>query len=428
LQFMTEWERGFYEKMIRDWRQELGVRNMIACSNWKTADPRNLGVLERYAYTAGDVICRNVYYDVEYEPRPERFYAVDVGDTYTDHSALKPPRFPSPFTVPHVNDYPDMYTESNWCRPNRFRVEWPFLVAAYGPMMGMDGWTFFSLDTPLWASQMNVWEVNCPSVLGQFPAAALAFRAGYVREAPEAVTERLSLQDLYGFGRAALFELTGRDALWVSRIGDLEGAAARAAMQADRLAFFVGKVNRQISPEADGLETVELGDYIDRERQTVRSLTGEHLWDFGDGALALDTPRAQGVCGFLEAAGAVRLEDVAIESDNEYGAVLVVSLDGKPIAESGRVLIQAGTEDWPYGFQTEPVDGKERISDLGGYPPNVREVRARVTLTGAAGARATVLDGNGYRTDRRPATQRSDAGLVIELPGDALYTLIERGS
>ena len=50
-------------------------------------------------------------------------------------------------------------------------------------MIGMDGWTFFALDTPFWTSQMNDWEVNCPSVLGQFPADALLFRKGYVKEA-----------------------------------------------------------------------------------------------------------------------------------------------------------------------------------------------------------------------------------------------------
>jgi len=91
LQFMVESQRGFYEEMIADFRDELGVENLIACSNWKSADARTLGVLERYTYTAGDVVCRNVYYGVSYDPRPERFYAVDVGDTYRHRSALKPP-------------------------------------------------------------------------------------------------------------------------------------------------------------------------------------------------------------------------------------------------------------------------------------------------------------------------------------------------
>jgi len=424
LQFMTEWQLKFYRDIIRAWRQKLGVKNMVACSNWKTADPRNLGVLERYLYTAGDVVCRNVYYDVLYDPRPKRFYAIDIGDTYTDYSSLKPPMFPAPLTVAHTNDYPDMYTENNWCRPNRYRVEWPFLVATYGAMEGMDGWTFFALDAPQWTSQMSVWEVNCPSVLGQFPAAALAFRRGYVQEAPAAVTERLTLEQLYHFGRAALFEMGGKDVLWESRIGALEGAADREAMGDDRLAFFVGKVNRLIANGTAGIEAADLARYIDRANKTVRSLTGELAWNYGLGVVTVNTPCAQGACGFLKAAGPILLGDVTIESGNDYGSVLVVSLDGKPLAESARVLIQAGTEDWPYGFQTKPVDLKKQITSLGGYPMNVRKVSARVTLRGR-GTGAVVLDDNGYPTDRRPATTRNDTALAIELPEDALYTLVE---
>ena len=426
LQFMTEFQRAFYADMIGRWR-DLSVQNMITCSNWKTADPRNLGVLERYLYTAGDAVCRNVYFDVEYDPKPERFYAIDLGDTFNDYSALKPPRFPAPLTVPHIIDHPDMYTENNWCRPNRYRVEWPFLVATYAQMMGMDGWTFFSLDTPLWNSQMNVWEVNCPSVLGQFPGAALIFRRGDVREAPTAVTQRMSLQHLYDFGQAALFELTGRDALWVSKIGDLEGAAAEAAMQVDRLAFFVGKVNRVIADGPEAIQSVNLDEYIDRDAKTVRAMTGELDWDYGKGVVTVNTPRAQGACGFLKDAGRIELRDVVIEPGNDYGSVLVVSLDGKSLAESERVLIQTGTQDHPYGFETKPVNGKKRISDLGGYPMNVKRVNATVTLRGRGSLQATVLDGNGYPTDRKASTSAADGGKTIELPEDSLYTLVEPG-
>lgn len=425
LQWMTELQRGFYEDMIRRWREDLGIENLIATSNWKTADPRNLGVLERYLYTAGDVVCRNVYFDVDYDPRPERFYAIDIGDTYADHSALKPPAIPAPFTIAHVDDYPDMYTENNWCRPNRYRVEWPFLVGTYGTMMGMDGWTFFSLDTPQWTSQMNVWEVNCPSVLGQFPAAALIFRKGYVQEAPPAVTENISLQHLYEFGRASLFELGGRDALWDARIGDLEGAADQAAMAVDRRAFFVGRVNRRITDEGYSIDMVDLDNYIDEERSTVRSLTDELLWDYSKGLVTVDTPHVQGACGFLAEAGPIELTDLVIEAENDYGAVLVVSLDGKPIAESDRLLVQSGTQDRPHGFRTEPVDGKQRITSLGGYPMNVRKVRAGVTFKGRTAGKATVLDGNGYPTDRPATADAAGGDLTVTLPEDSLYTLVE---
>ena len=425
LQFMVESQKGFYEKMVRDWREELGVRNLIVCSNWKTADPRTLGVLERYSYTAGDTICRNVYFGVKYDPRPKRFYANDVGDTYIDRSALKPPANPAPLTVAHVQDHPYMITENNWTRPNRFRVEWPFLVAAYGPMMGVDGWTFFALDAALWRSRMKVWDVNSPSVLGQFPAAALAFRKGYVKEAAPAVEETLSLRDLYRFKEAALFELSGKDALWVSKISDKEGATDGAASRLDPLAFFVGKVNRRVVDGGEGNIKTSLGTLIDRQAKRVRSLTGEQTWDFGRGVVRLDTPYVQGACGFLKPAGAIELADVTIESRNEYAAVIVVSLDGRPIRESAKILVQAGTEDWPYGFQTQELGEKERITAIGGYPLNVRRIQASVILKNAAVRTPTVLDENGYKTERKASAETVEKGLRIRLPEDSLYTLVD---
>ena len=424
LQFMVESQKGFYEKMAKDWREELGLQNLVTCSNWKTADPRTLGVLERYCYTAGDAICRNVYFGVSYDPRPKRFYANDVGDTYIDRSALKPPARPSPLTVAHVQDHPYMITENNWTRPNRYRVEWPFLVAAYGPMMGIDGWVFFALDAALWRSRMKVWDVNSPSVLGQFPAAALAFRKGYVKEAPAAVEETLSLDSLYRFKPAALFELSGKDALWEARIGDKEGAMDGAASQIDPLAFFVGKVNRRVTEGDNPSIKTNLAACIDRGAGTVRSLTGEQEWNFGTGVVKLNTPYVQGACGFLKQAGAIDLGDVTIQSDNEYAAVMVISLDGQPISKSQKLLIQAGTEDWPYGFETEEIGEKERITAIGGYPLNVRKVQASVILKNAVVRRVQPLDLNGYETGEETSAEAGEKGFVVRLPEDSLYTLV----
>jgi hypothetical protein len=195
-------------------------------------------------------------------------------------------------------------------------------------------------------------------------------------------------------------------------------------MNVDRLAFFVGKVDRELTDGPTGVETVPLADYIDHGRKLVRSLTGQLRWDYGNGVVTVDTPYAQGACGFLKAAGPLTLGDVTIESGNEYGAILVVSLDGRPLAESQRVLVQAGTEDWPYGFATQPAGDEKRIVSLGGYPPNVRKVDAGVTLRNAAVTGAAVLDGNGYITGREAESTRRGDGLAIALPEDSLYTLV----
>ena len=424
LRFMVEAQKAFYADMIRDLKREVGLQNMIACSNWKTADPKTLGIFERYTYTPGDVICRNAYFGVSYKPRPKRFYAIDLGDTFLGRSALLPPAKPSPLTVGHVFDHPYMITENCWTRPNRFRAEWPWLIATYAQMMGVDGWNFFALQSSMWQTPMAVWELNSPCILGQFPAAALVFRKGYVEEAGYAVTDRLNYDELYAFKGPYLYELTGADDLWVSRIGGLEADADARAQQVEPMAFFVGKVNRIPTDEASELTTVDFTEYIDPKAKTVKSMTGELELDYGKGIATVNAPKVQGATGFLPRGGTIRLDDIEITCESEYCSILVVSLDDRPLRSSRKILIQAATEDLPYGFKTQPQGEYERITDLGGYPLNVKLIKAAVTLRGRA-RRATVLDENGYRTDAAAEVVRAPGGLMVVLPEKSLYTLVE---
>lgn len=325
-----------------------------------------------------------------------------------------------------MEDMPYVVTESNWCRPNPYRVEWPFLVAAYGSLLGADSWSFNGEGAPLWNTTMEVWDVNSPSVLGQLPAAALIYRRGDVREAPVAVEDILALEDLYAFKGTSLYELKGTDALWVSKIGDREAKRVKFETTVDPLAFFVGRVRRTIKEKESSLRTVDLGKYIDRNTGCVHSLTGEVTWDFESGVVTINTAHAQGACGFLKDGGRIELGDVTIESDNRYGSVLVVSLDGSPLAESGRILIQTGTQDRTYGYRTRKVEGeKVRIVDTGSYPLIVKEMAGFVTFKDSIGA-ARVLDGNGNPTGRTAELEDMGEGPRVRLPADSLYTLVRR--
>jgi hypothetical protein len=117
------------------------------------------------------------------------------------------------------------------------------------------------------------------------------------------------------------------------------------------------------------------------------------------------------------------LGDVSIRMLNEYGSVTVTSLDGADIVDSGLILIQAMTEDRPYGFRSE--SGK--ITNLGSAPFGVREIDASVQLPARArSCEAVVLDENGYDTGT-PVELRADAnGVFLDLPRDAVHTVVRR--
>ncbi len=405
LRFLAETQREFYEDTAKFLRRKLKVKCPLVCSNWITADATVLDPLERWTYTAGDISDRHAYFGGRHEGDAAG-YSVRVGHRYEDRSALFSPQ-DTPFASPRLEDMPEIFSEIGWPNPNRFKAEFPFLCATQGSLAGADGWFFFALDGAFWDSSASKFPLAVPSILGQFPALALAFRRGDVEEGPVVVREVLDVDGLYAYEGSSVQAARNLDALRDPGRGGAAGGSV------DPLAFFVGRVEQSFGRGKTKLTA--LGDAIDREAGLVRSATGELVWSYGAGLATVDTPRFQGACGFLGEAGRVALGDVAIALENEYASVAVIALDDEPLARSARVLVQVVSEERPYGFRTEG----DRIADLGGYPLNVRRIRGSVELP-AHLTRATVLDANGQ--PRGPA-ELEDGRLT--LPADALYVLVE---
>ncbi len=194
----------------------------------------------------------------------------------------------------------------------------------------------------------------------------------------------------------------------------------------DPLTFYVGRVVRAFGENPEQSRQRDLSAHINRDKQTIKSLTGELSWDYKTGLVLVDTPRSQGAAGFLSRAGRIELRNVTIDCKNEFASVLVISLDDEPLATSKKILIQVMTEERPYGFKTEG----NRITSLGGMPFGVKKpaVKVSLKLEGGGEAKVIALDENGYATDKS-VTTRGDgvkAPLEIELAEDAIYEVVER--
>jgi hypothetical protein len=207
------------------------------------------------------------------------------------------------------------------------------------------------------------------------------------------------------------------------------GRAIDPAASFDPLAWFVGPVRLRIGDESRPPRVADLNKYIDREKKTVRSRTGELTWDWGNGVAIADAPESQSVCGFLAKAGPVELADVVFHLGVPYGVAWAVSLDGRPIGVSRRTLLQVITEERSRGWETQPATfeakGKTyegfRILATGKGGMQVRAIEGSVTIKRADAdkLRVTALD-----TDFR-LRRVLPAGDRIELLPDCLYYLIE---
>jgi hypothetical protein len=427
--FLVESQRGFYQATYQFLR-ELGFKGVITASNWVTADPRVLGPLEKYTYTACDFIDRHGYFGCR-EKGEAAEWSVRDGHTYADRSALrfepeepgKPKVFAHTVMDPSYDGKPSMVSETTFNRPNRYRSEAPLFYAAYGALQDSDAIVHFALDGPAWSVKpgffMQPWTLMSPAMMGQFPAAALIYRKGLVATGDLLVDLDLRLGDLLDLKGTPLPQDAALDEL---RLKDVPaGTTLKPGDVIDPLVHFAGRTNVNFTERAGSARLKDLKGLVDRKRQVVTSSTGELRLDYGKGLLAVNAPAAQGLSGALSAAKGVELKDLSITSGLDLGHVIAVSLDGQPLSRSRRILLQAMSEEKATDFRTEPgPGGGRRITSIGHDPWLVKEIEGvvRFKRPDASGLKVTALDFNG---EPRKAAGTADG---FRLAPDTSYYLI----
>lgn len=427
VRFLAETQRGFYESAKAFLQKDLKFGGLVVTSNWTVADANMTGAIERWTYTAGDVIDMHGYFDPDHKGEAAS-YSVRVGHTFKDEAAVKNPAG-VPLRFQQIDGYPQMISELGFTQPNRYRADGVFLTGAYAGMQGADGVFFFAVASNyLNDTAIGKFQVASPATVAAFPAAALAYRRGDVPEAPPAVHQVLRLDDLFAMKGSGGWSTDALDEL---RKKDLPpGAQATGAVSSiDELAPYVGPVVRSFGDDPAKSIQRDYSKSIDRNAKRITSLTGGLTWDWGDGVASMNTPHAQGAAGFLGARKSVDADNVVVRLGNDYGTVTVVSLDNQPIQTSRKLLVQVMTQDQPYGFRAE----NGTIRDLGAAPFGVRKITGSVTLrqlvpVQGENLRVIPLDENGYPATGKKVTAQpqADRSVTIQLLDDVLYYVVMR--
>jgi hypothetical protein len=438
LQFYAETMHSFNQDMARYLREDLGCKQLVNAGNWKTADTTRLNDVERWTYTSNEVLAVNNYYSPVHIG-PDRGWRIDRGDQFLDTSVLVNPRaFPLNLKLP--SGHPMMITESHWVPPLGYQSEGPFLVAAYQSLTGMDVFYWFCTGETEWsttdraewdAASRQKWSIATPMILGQFPASALIYRKGYLKQAEPVVVEHRSLPQLWERTPPLISEDPSYDP---NR--DLGDSARRSTLKSgvDPLAFLAGPVKVVYGSDPRKSSTGDLTRLIDHKNKLVHSVSGQITWRYGDGVCTIDAPKAQGASGFLKHSSPVKLKDVTIQSSNDYATVTIVSLDGKPLKDSQTVLVQVGTTARPTGWVERETtfrgdDGKEtyrgkQVVDTGKMPWAIANAAISLTIANSALKTATQLDINGNPGQKiKVSTKGGSLGLAF--PRDALYVVLE---
>jgi hypothetical protein len=146
--------------------------------------------------------------------------------------------------------------------------------------------------------------------------------------------------------------------------------------------------------------------------------TGELSWYVSPdrrGQVLIDTDRSQAVIGY-STANRARLRNLRVNVDNEFGTILLSSLDGKPISTSGRLLLTAGARVANTGMTWNNT--RTMLAKWGGAPSLIEPITGLIVLQNlkqAVEVHATPLDGAGRALGEPIAAARTDDGWSIAL-------------
>ncbi|GBF79774.1 hypothetical protein [Aphanothece sacrum] len=436
-QFYTETMRNFNGEMAQFLRKDIGAKQLINAGNWKTADPVRLNDAERYSYTTTEVIGVNRYYNGGIHQGEFSGWAIVNGDKFTNESVLFNP-LDFPLNIKQVAGHPTIIPETSWVPPLGYQSEGPFLVSVFQSLTGIDGVYWFSMKEPQWQKpssangfmpSLGKWIINTPELLGNFPAASLMYRQGYIQTGKRVVEEKRSFEDLWQRQIPAIAETRSFDP---NRDQEVTNQDSENKI-VNPLAFLVGPTEVTYQNQASKNEVVNFQSYIDEKAQIIRSITGEIVWDYGKGICQLDTPKAQGVTGFLDKVKEIKLKDSVITSNNNYATVLIVSMDNKPLTNSKKILVQVGTIARSTGWQEKAISWKDKqgnsvsglqVINYGQAPWRLINNDLTITINNPNLTQGTIVDSNGL-AEGKVSLQGNIKQVSFKFPANAKYLILE---
>jgi hypothetical protein len=283
------------------------------------------------------------------------------------------------FARAKVRGKPVCASEWNYCFPNDYRCEGLPIMAAFAAYQDWDSLLFYcatgSFDGGRWARFHDAPGIlihsqqTDPATWGLSQVAALLFRRGDVSVGRRVVTLCHDPESIWA-NRSPLSRMP-----FLCALARLETVLVDKPVDAWPMT-----VAKSVDPAAKPVDTYlaalrELGDTRSTETQTV-SDTGELIRDATDVIFTVDTPCTQMAAGALAKRDEISLANLSIRCETRFATIALSSLDGKPIAESRRLLLTAVANA---RNADSKLDGG-RIESMGKGPVLAEPVVAKLAL------------------------------------------------
>jgi hypothetical protein len=407
IQFLAEMQRGFFadtEKAMRD----AGLKCATVTTGWQVGGAAT-DAANTWTDTAATVIDRH-----NYAGGGAGGHGITEGAVKNESHLKKPGSGIFSVGMKQVEKMPFSVSEWTQSAPNQWKVECTPLMAFYG--MGLQGWDvsnhFAQSGTHLadgWGPSAYV--TDQPHFIGQFPAVAFAIYNGHLTEGPIVAARRLSLAEVFS-GKDPLkqdFTKGGYDAKTLEEQGGTPSEA-----------FAAGRVT--VSFDSGKSEAIDLAKLWDRNRQTIRSATGEMTWDYRREVVTIHASKTQAVIGRV-GGQTFTLPGVTATFRTPFVSVIFTPLDNVPLAESKRILITALAQDKQSGARYAS-DGS-KLEAVGTAPLLLEPVQATFKFTGVVPARVRACDPHGNPMGKEVPVGK-DGSITIDGTYQAYYYEVTR--
>ncbi|MBN1403483.1 MAG: cellulase family glycosylhydrolase [Opitutales bacterium] len=407
------------DRMYEDYlKNELGVKVPLTGTNCLVAisltEPRS-----RYDY-----VDNHIYWD--HPEFPGQWWTLPY--RYTQLSAVEAEAFfPRTLFPARIAGRPYTITEWNHCNPNRFRAEGPILMAAYAALQNWDGLYRFAhshnIDNITSESSANGFDLATDPVSQMAERlGALLYMNGYISPAKGFVSYAVDASNGYdvtsSWGAEGFAEpiemlglITGVGSVWAEGKDAVDGpltGSTRFAADADYAAPDKGLLpamqERGVIPE--GSFDLEKGIYV--------SDTGELTLNASEGLFKIVVPEAESFTA--SRAGHYEGELVSVDLSGAGATTLaLVSLDGKPVAESRHMLLFHLPEQVNTGASFANSDMR-LLTDWGKLPHLVRVSKAEIRVSKSqSGLSAYVLGLDGKRKGVVAVKSLAEGGFSLLL-------------
>ena len=385
--FYTALESKFYLEMSAYLKKDLGVKVPITgtADHSHTSSPYTM--LESLSKL--DIVDGHVYWQHPGSPPPVNTAMVNDPFNSTIVQLSRTAFAGKPYTV----------SETNHPFPNDWAAEGIPLLAAYGSLQDWDAiimYTFEPKRDAEWKSYVgDPFDISLDPVrMTQMAVGALTFLRGDVRAARETVARTYSRDQILDSRRLPRTEQPyftpgfplGLPLQHAMRIQSLDGAptAKFAAVEANPIVSDTKELSWYKSAAKTGMVTVE-------------------------------TDRTQALIGFVKANGKA-VKNLSADLTTNFASLVLSSLDGKAIGESGKLLLSAGSRVTNTNLKWN--EAHTRTANQGESPSLIEPVAGTLVLRDLKGAKAvavSALDGAGRGIGEAVQAKKTPAGWEFPL-------------